>query len=194
MTNAQRKVVDDVYANWRAKNKGSLDFFLFREVIRRKAAEQRHLVSKFENDDGETREIPIRWNDPSSPTRKVTLHYSDVDWESQRADNRIPTGTTGWKSEWIAIRVPASSLDRLERGLALRQTWSSRYGPGAPVRSYSGFAEWATEAVMEFAQRESDKIGDDRTAEEEAELYPELGREPVRIQLKPEAGGRKPWE
>jgi hypothetical protein len=170
LSQAQQAALDRVHASYRlAHPDRTIESMLFAEVFRSKAAQYRRMVSKFENDGSETRQVPESWGDPTSPKRDVTLRLEDVDWDSQRASKNVPEGA-------ITIRLPGPVLDRLERGLALRQAWSKQYGPGAPVKIYANFAEWAVEQAQEFLQREISRIEDEEAEREEAEIYPELAK------------------
>ena len=172
----QSTALSCVYAHWSETNEGSIETMLYAEIFRRKAAEYRHMLSKFENDGGETRQVPVKWGDPISSKRDIHLTSQLVDWESQRAAREQPADTTDTpnSTDELKIPFPGRVLDRIERGLALRQAWSRVWGPDAPVKLYASFEEWAIEQLMEYVQRELNRIEDEEAAKEEEELYPDI--------------------
>ena len=131
------------------------------------------MVSKFEHDRKETRLIQRSWTDIQKGTQEVTLCPEDISWDSQRASKPIEN-TNGL----LLIRFPAPVLDRLERGLALRQAWSEQQPKDAPTewaaKLYANFEEWAIEQLMEYVERQLNQIKDEEAKAEEEALYPEL--------------------
>lgn len=174
LTESQRAALERVHARWAKTHPNrSIEFMLYSEVFRLRASEYRHMVSRFETEGGETRKIPSNWADPASGVRSVRLRPEEVDWGSQRASTDLGQEVGG-----VTLRFPDSILDRLERGLALRQAWSQVYGSGAPVSLYDSFEAWAVEQAMAWVQRELNAIEDLEIAAEEDTLYPGIDDQP----------------
>lgn len=179
LNDRQRSALERAYKRWDRDHHRDLEFFAY-TVFRPKAGEYRKMVSKFETDGSETRQIPEKWNEPTSRRKDVTLTPADIDWETQRATPYVREGEPPEEGEeaaedggpLVTVRFPSAVLDRLERGLALRQAWSLMYGKDAPVKLYETFEEWAIEILMEHVTREVGRIEDDEATADEEELYP----------------------
>ena len=183
-----------IHAAWSSKRsdrtpeRRTMEYMVYEEVFRSLAKEYREDLAHFELGKGASRmgqnggrsrsDIPERANDPTSPRKEVYLSPGMVDWDSQRASRAPADGD-------LTIRFPADVLDRLERGLALRDAWTRQYPEGSNIKLYASFEEWAEEQVAEYVQREYDRLQDEEIAKEEDELYPGLNEKPKAAEQAP---------